>query len=546
MRRARTGAALLSALAMAVLAGSAHAYEFEVRARAAGQGSDLRAIRLLAADPLLTRRQFELSLSLDIWNLGEDKKPLLLHAREPDTGPDLSISTYFRIRHDFGAFTRGRIATFAGAIDTIDLVPELGEQSLALDVLYGYFSAENLADRIDVYVGRQIEVHALDFFAMDGLKIRLRSDHGLAFEAFGGAVVRAGSPLGSARFEPDGTSAAECAEYVEGPLVGSGAWRPIDRPILSDEENSPFANDFDICPQRDEIMPTFGGAIAVTGLSFLRARLSYRRSVSPSPELIGPADRFAYEDVGYYPNEVGQAPAWGINEEVLALTARSVLRFDGGETALTPFGGIRYSLLHGLVDAARAGLELRHGAHRLSPEVYYSFPTFDGDSIFNVFGAAPYTDARMRYELAPQDSPWRAHVLGWVKRFFGLGDMAAAYAGGAQIGARLRFGPRQHARLALYTEGGYGGVRTGGVAATRWQLSREFSAGARVMAVVLGDGEGSAFSPAGTLVGGRLGGTYRVNQGIALHLVLEESTDPVYRSQFRALAVLDLAFRPEN
>lgn len=532
---------------MIAMAPRASAYEFEVSARAIGEGSALRAIDLLAEDPHLARRQFELTLSLDIWDLGRDRQPLSLYAREPENGPRLSISTYLRIRHDFGPFTSGQIVTTGGDVDAIDLIPELAPQVLSLDVLYAYFSAENLADHLDLYAGRQLETQAIDMFAMDGLKIRLHSGHGIAFEAFGGALVRAGSPLGDARYEPDGTSAAECAEYVEGPVPGSGAWRPIDRPIINDDDQNPFANDFDRCPQRDQLMPTFGGAVALDGIRWLMARLAYRRSMSASPGLIGPADRFDYPDTGYYPNELGQAPSYGVNHEALALSARSIIALgDGNTTAISPFGGVRYSLLHGIVDTARAGVTLRAGSHFFSPEIYYAVPTFDGDSIFNVFGSVPQTDMRLRYELAPHKAPWRGFVLAWVKRFSPDEGIDAAYAGGAQIGARVRLGKNRVGRAAMFSEGGYGGTRTGGYAAARWQLSRDLSAGVRANTVVFGDSDGSTFAPAGVVVGGQLGATYRINQGIAVHAAVDESTGPVYRSRFRALAVLDLAFWPEH
>jgi hypothetical protein len=41
------------------------------------------------------------------------------------------------------------------------------------------------------------------------------------------------------------------------------------------------------------------------------------------------------------------------------------------------------------------------------------------------------------------------------------------------------------------------------------------------------------------------GGTWEVNRGIAVSVVVEESTSRLRRSQLTAMALLDLAFRPE-
>src|SRR3989442_659572 len=80
----------------------------------------------------------------------------------------------------------------------------------------------------------------------------------VAVEAFGGLRVRDASPLGSYQVELDGTTGADCREYVEGVYgagLGHGAWKIIDRTAgLTDH---PRADDTGYCPQRDELMPTY-------------------------------------------------------------------------------------------------------------------------------------------------------------------------------------------------------------------------------------------------------------------------------------------------
>ena len=113
-----------------------------------------------------------------------------------------------------------------------------------------------------------------------------------------------------------------------------------------------------------------------SGLSALWARIGYRRSISPTPGLIGDVNRFENPDTGLYPNEDGQAPEWGINEEYLSASLRSNHRFGGSQ--FTPYAAGRYNLLLGVVDEGHAGLRLRRGGHAVESEIYYSVPTFDG------------------------------------------------------------------------------------------------------------------------------------------------------------------------
>ena len=51
----------------------------------------------------------------------------------------------------------------------------------------------------------------------------------------------------------------------------------------------------------------------------------------------------------------------------------------------------------------------------------------------------------------------------------------------------------------------------------------------------------------GVSFGGQLGATYIVNnEGLALHLMLEETSNRITRSALRVIFVLDMAFNPET
>ncbi len=365
---------------------------------------------------------------------------------------------------------------------------------------------------------------------------------------FGGLLVRDWSPVGAASTEPDGTSSGECQEYVEGATPGSGSWRPID--LGRPDDGSPFRNDFDFCPQREQLMPTFGGAVELAGVPRVTARLSYRRSMSRSPDRIGTESGQTVPDTGYYPNEVGQAPDWGTNQEHVSLEARGPI--DLGRLQITPFAAARYSLLHALVDDAQAGARLRLGAHAVQPEAYYSFPTFDGDSIFNVFSIQPYVDARLTYELAPRGAPWSAYARGWLRRFRveDAGRAApdadvdtGALAGGGQVGARWRGARDRLARLDLFHEGGYGGRRTGGFALLSWRALDPLVLSTRLSAIDFDEDLQPNLDA--TSLGAQAGATYEINDGIAASVVAEETSSAIDRHQLALFLLLDLAFRPE-
>jgi hypothetical protein len=455
-----------------------------------------------------------------------------------------------RLDHDFGDYTTGGLVIDGALRDALDRIPELSTTAMNLSVLFAYAGAEGLlGGRVDAYVGRQLEVQTLDWFSFDGAKLRVQLPGALAAEVLGGLRVRDSSPLGSATFEPSGTSGALCQEYVEGDVPGSGAWRPID--VLPATVNRRFRSDYERCPQRVELMPTFGAALATRGLSHFTGRVAYRRSQSRTPGIIGPVDRFEAPDVGLYPNEEGQAPDWGVNEERLAASVSAPFKF--GEKAkplrLIPYAALRYSLLHGLVDEALVGTRTSRGQHALETELFYSFPTFDGDSIFNVFSSEPYVDMRLTYALSPRDSPWRGYARTWGRRYHSEDSEAAGvasndYSGGVQGGVRLMPAPKKSARLDVFHEGGYGGRRTGGYLMGRLPGPVGTRFFGRLSVIRFRQDLQSSLRA--TTLGAQLGVTAVIATGAAATLILEENSSVLDRHQLGAFLVLDLAFQPET
>jgi hypothetical protein len=389
---------------------------------------------------------------------------------------------------------------------------------------------------------------------MDGATARVETPLHVAIEAFGGLRVRDASPLGSYQVELDGTTGADCREYVEqfySPGLGHGSWQIIDRSqALLDH---PRADDTGYCPQRDQLMPTYGAAIETAELHSIYARIVYRRSESRTVRSIyDPSCTVAQcaNDVGFYPNEWGQAPKWGVDEERVAATVRGSFDWSGGKAQASPWVAARYSLLHGLVDEAEAGVRLRWRDHAIEPEVAYFVPTFDGDSIWNVFGAEPSTEARLSYSWLPRNGWLRASASVWLRQFQhddegrtvqapSTSDTAA----GVVATGEARLGERWTARVDGYSDNGYGGLRSGGAAAVRWHEHRVTATGRASVVYVATDSTVPNLRALTSAV--QLGGGWQLADGVAVHGVLESSYDIYLKPDLRALAILDLAFAPE-
>jgi hypothetical protein len=541
----RSGGALRLAIATAIVVGAAArpaaGYEFAVRARSIGQLYELRSFRLVGPDVVLGRRRFVQTLGLDVWDIG-GLDAQRRRRGERRRGPTVAFTGYLRLDHDFGDWTLGRIDLGNDAIDAIDAVPELAGSAVALDLLYGYVSVDDLAGRVDVRIGRQLSVDALDWWSMDGVTARVRLPGHVLVEVFGGLRVRDASPFGVSAVELDGTGGADCREYVEGPTPGTGTWQLVDRSLVI--ENQALRSDLEYCPQREQLMPTGGIAVEAHGLRALHARAVYRRSQSPTVGLIGDADRLRYPDLGLYPDDFGQAPDWGVNEERVAAEVR--YHIDVGDRGqIAPWAAARYSLVHGLLDEAAAGVRLRWGDHAIEPELAYAVPTFDGDSIFNVFAIAPTSDARLSWQLAPRGGRLRANATGWLRRYHGGPDfLGVAYAAGATAGGELALG-RLGLRLDLVHDDGYGGRRSGGTAIARWRQSDRLTTAARLSLLDVASDEAASVRIDALTGAAQTSATWQLADGVAVHAAVESSADRYTPFQVRAVGVLDLAFQPE-
>jgi len=165
------------AVVLAVAALPAHAYEFWLRTQTIGQAYQLRDYRLVGPDLFLGRRRYTQTLALRIWDVG-DLAAARRRAHLPDRGLRISWHSYLRVDHDFGDYTSGqiRLPAVSRPGDALDVIPELGESTASLELLYGYVELTGLIDdRLTLELGRVLADDGWGQTAVDGAAPRARS-----------------------------------------------------------------------------------------------------------------------------------------------------------------------------------------------------------------------------------------------------------------------------------------------------------------------------------------------------------------------------------
>ncbi|HEY7374017.1 MAG TPA: hypothetical protein VIF57_17785 [Polyangia bacterium] len=388
----------------------------------------------------------------------------------------LYFDASLRFDSDFGGYMLGRPTGQ-------DEIREL--QQNQFDILYAFLGGRNIGGRVDFELGRQIHFDLVDFFAFDGGDAIVHVTRKLAVEAYAGTEVRGELPLSAPIYELDGTSA--------------GSRDPATRPA-----------------QNSMLRPLIGAAVAGgSDGGPLFARLAYRRVWSATADQL--------------PGE----PDSGVNDEKLSLTA-----FAAWRDRVQAVGGVRFNLLLAEFDDEQLMVKLRtFGRQWLTLEHAYLAPTFDGDSIWNVFAAGAYRDLRASYELALGPEV-RAYARGFA-RFF----TASGHAGGGSVGATWRRG-RGLVRGDGYWEDGYGGRKIGVDTSARLAVRRTFELEGRLTGYGWRGDQSSdmavSTSDQGVVFGVQAGGRWLLGQGVRLHLLGEDNFGTYYFSQFRGLAVLEV------
>jgi hypothetical protein len=400
----------------------------------------------------------------------------------------------FRFDADFGGY-------LLGAPTGPNAIPELKQDEL--DILYAYLGGRNVGGRLDFQLGRQIHFDLIDFYAFDGADLLFHATRFFGVEAFAGTEVRGSMPLASPIYELDGTSA--------------GSRDPATRP-----------------DQNSEIAPLAGAALVAGAPSGpWSARLSFREIWSAT------ADR--------QPGE----PDSGINEEVVSLTAMAAWR-----NRIFLSGGIRYNFLFDELDDEQLALRFKLTQRQwLTLEHDFLAPTFDGDSIWNVFSTGAYRDLRASYEIGLPGGV-KAYARGFARFYLDTGDDIAPpgtpyagqdvgaeapggrFAAGGSVGAAWR-NARGMMRADGYWDDGYGGRKVGVDATTRVKVRPAIELEGRLTGYGWRSDLPSA-TPSGVVFGVEAGGRIQLGRGTSAHLLLEDNVGTYYESQFRGLAMLEM------
>lgn len=494
---------------------SGHAAEVQVDSQLVGQIYELRT-----ADPygqdlrLVDRRRMTTLLGLHVSGLGPKTADGL-----PGLQNQFALHFQMRFDADFGDYLcsigRSSYGTNLGCLDR-----ERGGKSLSPglsnykpEILEGYVEGQSLGGFVDVRLGRQLQWDLFDLRGLDGLWVQVRTPIFLAAEVFGGLSQNGTLPIDSPLYALDGTSSSV-------------------NPNVSDDEQ-----------QYAAYQPTVGFSLRSHGLREVQTRLSYRRTFSNTKNL---------SPNGCQPQEAC-APTFGTIEERLAYSLHG--RFFQGR--LHGFGGFRYDFLNGRLDDGHAGVRGSPARDQfLLAEYRFSAPTFDGDSIFNVFSSQPYHDVRVAYDGRLRGRPDEngnrrlgelALFANGFTRFFqsteskaiqGRGPLTVAL--GGSVGARWQRGPGQ-LRLDLYADGGYGGLRAGGDVSGRLMILRNrLGFEGRVLYLYFEDD--LQIENRSHMVGFQVGSRWAIANGLLLHVFVENNVDRFYSSQLRFMALLDLSY----
>lgn len=406
----------------------------------------------------------------------------------------ITFEASLRFDSDFGGYLLGAPSGAAA-------IPEL--QQSEFDILYAVLVGRNIGGRLDFQLGRQIHFDLIDLYAFDGADALFHLTPRFAVEAFSGTEVRGAMPLSSPIYELDGTSA--------------GSRDPATRP-----------------DQNAELRPLAGVALVAgeTGAPF-SARLSYRRMWSDT------ADR--------QPGE----PESGVNQELVALTATAAWR-----SRVYLSGGVRYNLLFAEFDDEQLALRVRLTPRQwLTLEHDYLAPTFDGDSIWNIFSTGAYRDLRASYEIGLPRGV-KAYARAFARFFLSTDDEIATTgpyagqdvgasapggrsAGGGSLGAAWR-GGRGLLRADGYWDDGYGGRKIGVDTTARFQIRPPIELEGRLTGYVWRSDLEPAVTGSGVVFGMQAGGRFQVGKGQRLHLLVEDNIGTYYESQFRGLAMFEV------
>ncbi len=485
MRRWGPVVSTLAAVVWLVLSVSpAQAYDVLLSADWTGQGYQLRD----AQGRIFNRRRLDTLFQLYVYDiLPEPKDPS--KRRKPH--PQMYFVAACRLDADMGDYSN-----VLG--DSTALLRQEDPAGPSLQVLYAYLGVTGLARGwLALSLGRRFFWDAMDAYQFDGVTLSVRSPWHVELDLFGGSRVSGVLPIDSPLLVLDGTDA------------------------------------------RDEI-PRWEPMVGVTLRSdwrYLSGRMTYRHTFSKLPE-------FAEQQPGYLLPS-GDIPTglnrWGTAEELFSLWVSS----NPLKGHIVPYAGMAYSILTDRVSRAALGVSFSWGRHGITAEYARFEPTFDGDSIFNVFNVLPFRELRLWYRLWVT-SRWSGYARASMRLFQGTAPQTQTsddptlerMSPGAGLGVRY-LGRRLRARADWYYQDGYGG-RTFGMDLwwRHWVLPGVLSWEGRTTVVHWADGLRENLR--GVTAGVALGALWRVHPRFAIQTVLEDNFGEYYKADIRFSVMLHM------
>jgi hypothetical protein len=479
----RTGFTAI-ALAIAIVAGSssAEAVQYRVSAQTLGE-----AYQLVTVDEeLLNRRRIHQYLRLGAYDLLDDGSY------------SLNVHTLMRFDTDLG-------------ISKQEMDRVSGTQQHILSVQAAFVEGRRLLGKsefnLDFKAGRFLHIDALDFMMLDGVSATVTTPWYVGVQLIAGLESRnLTNPVTSSQFELDGARVIENTDLADAPSI------------------------------------TIGAALMATGLNYTRAKLSYRRMFSTQQP-------FRLQDNGteiVAENTSTEAGAdsgavSGVDSEKIGLSL-----FHSFWRKVDLNGVVSYDLYNGLVDQANVLARWRMSdAWDLSGQYVRIVPTFDADSIFNIFTIHPLNDANMRVRWHLSDN--ERVYLGGMLRLFGnesptetQADIATSVkAYGAMAGYYRSYGHAGRVGADISAELGYGGDRVMGDVWGMWApLPRELELDGRITVVHLD----ADLQPNlhGLSVGYQLGAKYLISDLAGISVMVEHNFNRIHTNQFRLFALVDL------
>lgn len=294
---------------------------------------------------LLARRRIVEELSLNVWNILPDSNHPYYQ------GPRLSIALSFRLNTDFAMkepeSTPSNDEAYVPGLTPIEMEAQLA-----------YIFAEGLwNDTLNLRLGRQYRLDTTGFFAFDGIEGTYFFPAGLSLSSFLGYEIRGGKPLGYDQFELDGTDNGGREDMNEGRY-----------PHRSNSKSTMVAG----TELGWSLLPWLDMATSVRTVGFsdetAEQKVAGRLAVGGRPVLF--TSRILWSPMLDRQDDLGAAIKEGT-----------------------------------VVTEAEADLDLTI-TEKIAVNLSYQLfrPTFEADSIFNIFDLTPRRDAGIRLSTTPTEA----------------------------------------------------------------------------------------------------------------------------------------------